>query len=144
MKKLYFFLVILCCGRLLYGQGGTTGILYKGFIDGRMPVTLFLKPYTNACNAEINYQAMYRYERRSQWLQLYITTNEADNFACIEHGFTGALILKKEKEQLDGIWISPDGARQLKVKLKQVPLSAPEEQEYEKTLDQINYEHNDC
>ncbi|RYZ46655.1 MAG: hypothetical protein EOP49_22980 [Sphingobacteriales bacterium] len=117
--------------------------LYKGSIDN-MPVTLYLKTIPNECGAPDNYMAMYRYDKKSNWLQLEVATNEQHNWCMTEVGFTGVMILKTAAQTATGIWISPDGKRQLKVSLKQQPMADPEQKKMEDKLEQVNYENNDC
>lgn len=54
------------------------------------------------------------------------------------------LVLKKSQNSLNGIWISPDATKQLKVKLSQQSISAKEKEELEKRLEVTHYENFDC
>jgi hypothetical protein len=45
---------------------------------------------------------------------------------------------------MNGIWISPDGKKQLKVSLTLQPLSEAEQKKMEDKLEQVNYENFDC
>jgi len=117
---------------------------YKGTVDGKMPITLYLKAEENACTPDLNYTGMYQYDKVSNWLQVNITQNEKKQFVMVEYGFTGVLILSQTPTSFEGLWISPDAKRQLKVKFKKVPLTSKEIKTYENKMEQLNYENNDC
>lgn len=121
-------------------------MLYKGNIDGRIAVTFYIKEEENPCTADIMYTSMYRYDKSGSWIQLDITQNKKNEsqFALVEHGFSGVMILKKEGVNFNGIWISPDGKKQLKVTLKEVRMTKKETESYEDKMEKVNYENNDC
>ena len=62
----------------------------------------------------------------------------------VEYRFTGVLILKKEGKNFSGLWVSPDGKRQLKTVFKEVPMTKIEKENYENKMEQLNYENYDC
>jgi elongation factor P hydroxylase len=62
----------------------------------------------------------------------------------VEHFNTGIFILKRENNQLIGLWISPDGKKQLKVELKKVKINPKQIESFENALDNENYQVNDC
>lgn len=144
MKR--FLATLLCCLCLAAYAGAQQAgsYLYKGSIDGKMPVTLYMKAEENNCTAELMYTAMYRYDNRSLWLQLEVTANQKAQFSMVEYDFTGLMILKKDGNVLSGTWISPDGKRQLKVSLKRTGMSDQEKETYEKKLEEVNYSNHDC
>ena len=53
-------------------------------------------------------------------------------------------ILQKTKDGFNGIWISPDTKKQLKVELKKEILTEKEKQIYEEKFEKVNYENYDC
>jgi hypothetical protein len=120
--------------------------LYKGTIDGKIAVTFFIKTEENPCTADLQYTAMYRYDKSGSWIQLDITQNtkNENQFALVEHGFTGAMILKKDETNFSGLWISSDGKKQLKVELKEAKMTKKETESYEAKMEKVNYENNDC
>lgn len=120
--------------------------LYKGTVDGKTPVTFYIKTEENPCNAELQYTAMYRYDKSGSWIQLNITQNtkSENKFVLVEHGFTGVMILKKESNTFSGLWISPDTKKQLKIDVKEALMTNKEIENYEKKMDKINHENNDC
>jgi guanylate kinase len=87
---------------------------------------------------------MYKYEKVSNWLQLEVTTNDKGQFILTEYDFTGVLILQKTAEGFNGIWISPDTKRQLKVVLKKEKLSDKDKEQYEDKYEKLNYSNYDC
>lgn len=120
--------------------------LYKGTIDGKIAVTFFIKTEENPCTADLMYTAMYRYDKSGSWIQLDITQNtkNENQFALVEHGFTGLMILKKEETNFSGLWISSDSKKQLKVELKEAKMTKKETESYEAKMEKVNYENNDC
>jgi hypothetical protein len=120
--------------------------LYKGTIDGKIAVTIYIKEEENPCTADIMYTSMYRYDKSGNWIQLDITQNKKNEnqFVLVEYGFSGVMILKKESLNFNGIWISPDSKKQLKVNLKEVRMTKKEIESYEDKMEKVNYENNDC
>lgn len=125
-------------------QAQNTSTLYKGTVNGKMQVTLFLQSVENGCGGDPYYNGMYRYEKVSNWLQLNVTEGIKQQFAMVEEGFTGLMILKKEGDMMNGTWISPDNKKQIPVQLKKVTISKKEMQTYEDKMEKLNYENHDC
>ena len=142
MKPLYTFLFLFTI-TIALGQN-TKSYLYKGTIDGKMPVTMYLESEDNGCTPQLVYKGMYKYDKLSNWLQLEITSNDKGQFIFTEYQFSGVLILQKTKEGFNGIWISPDTKRQLKVVLKKAALSTKDIQLYEDRYEKLNYSNYDC
>jgi len=120
--------------------------LYKGTVDGKIPVTVYIKTEENPCTADLMYTSMYRYNKSNNWIQLNVTQNKKkeNEFVLVEHGFSGVLILKKTGNTFTGLWISPDATKQMKVDLKEASMTKKELDNYEKTMEKVNYENNDC
>lgn len=146
MKKtvlsILFFLSILFSSNAQVSKSN----LYKGTIDGKIAVTFFIKTEENPCTADLLYTAMYRYDKSGSWIQLDITQNtkNENQFALVEHGFTGVMILKKDETNFSGLWISSDSKKQLKVELKEAKMTIKETESYEAKMEKVNYENNDC
>ena len=146
MKKallsLLFFLLIIISSNAQASKSN----LYKGTIDGKIAVTFFIKTEENPCTADLQYTAMYRYDKSGSWIQLDITQNtkNENQFALVEHGFSGLMILKKDETNFNGLWISSDSKKQLKVELKEAKMTKKETESYEAKMEKINYENNDC
>ncbi|MGE8552800.1 MAG: hypothetical protein ACN6OB_02545 [Chryseobacterium jejuense] len=122
----------------------TSSSLYKGTVNEKMPITLFIQSVENGCGGDPYYNAMYRYEKVSNWLELSVTEGVKQQFAMVEEGFTGLMILKKEGDAMNGTWISPDGKKQIPVQLKKVNIGKKDMESYEKKMEQLNYENHDC
>lgn len=118
--------------------------LFKGNINENLPITLYLKIEQNDCTGKDYIYGMYKYKNSSNWLLLSVEYNEKGQYILVEENFTGALILNKKEDNLEGLWISPDYKKQLKVQLTQNKLSKKESELYLEILDKLNYEMNDC
>lgn len=140
--KLLTLLCLLCSGRL-YAEKVTGSWLYKGMVDGKMPVTLYVHA-TDPCGGHVVYDAIYRYDKQSRWLLLQTEVNDKDDYCLTESDFTGVLILHRTGKELRGVWISPDRKRTLNVVLNQQLLSPEEKQKLDNAREQANYEQNDC
>ncbi|MGL6128612.1 hypothetical protein BBI01_21940 [Chryseobacterium artocarpi] len=137
-------LILTCILSFISLKAQNSSTLYKGTINGKMPVTLFLQSVENGCGGDPFYNAMYRYEKVSNWLELSVTEGVKQQFAMVENGFTGLMILKKDGETMNGVWISPDNKKQLPVQLKKVSVSKKEMETYEEKMEKVNYENHDC
>jgi hypothetical protein len=144
-KPILFFLLCLLFFNLAAAQS-VKNSLYKGTVDGKIPVTIYIKAEENPCTADLMYTSMYRYDKSGSWIQLDITQNKKseNKFVFVEHDFTGVMILKKEGNTFSGLWISPDTKKQLKIDVKEVLMTKKEIENYEKKMEKINYDNNDC
>jgi hypothetical protein len=148
MKKVIFFIAI-CFSFLnqLSAQSQTSASnLYKGTVDGKTPVTVYIKTEENPCTADLIYTSMYRQNKSKNWIQLNVTQNrkKENEFVLVEQGFSSVLILQKSGNSFTGLWISPDTKKQLKIDLKEASMTKKELENFEKTLEKVNYENNDC
>lgn len=148
MKKVIFFIAI-CFSFLnqLSAQSQTSASnLYKGTVDGKTPITVYIKTEDNPCTADLMFTSMYRYNKSKNWIQLNVTQGKKkeNEFIMVEHGFSGVLILQKNGNTFTGLWISPDTKKQLKVDLKEATMTKKESENFEKTMEKVNYENNDC
>ncbi|WP_417942248.1 hypothetical protein [Flavobacterium sp. RS13.1] len=144
MKKL---ILLLCMFFAVATKAQSAkNMLYKGTIDGKIAVTVYIKEEENPCTAGLMYTSMYRYDKSGSWIQLDITQNKKNEnqFVLVEYGFSGVMILKKEGTNFNGSWISPDSKKQLKVNLKEVRMTKKETETYEDKMEKVNYENNDC
>ncbi len=117
--------------------------VYKGTIGANLAVTFYLQEGVQPCTGETVYEGMYQYTGKSTWLQLDITA-EKEQLAMVEYRLTGILLLRKISNALTGLWISPDGKRQLPVKLFKTTPSGAEQKRLEDTFEKVNYENHDC
>jgi len=146
MKKSILFLLLCIFFFNLADAQSVKNSLYKGTVDGKTSVTFYIKTEENPCTADLMYTSMYRYGKTGSWIQLDITQNKKNenHFVLVEHGFSGVMILKKDGANFNGLWISPDSKKQLKVDLKEVTMTKKEIENYESKMEKINYENNDC
>ncbi|MBZ4041290.1 hypothetical protein [Flavobacterium hibisci] len=147
MKKLIILCSVLCMFFAVTTKAQSAkSMLYKGTIDGKIAVTFYIKEEENPCTADLMYTSMYRYDKSGSWIQLDITQNKKNEnqLVLVEHGFSGVMILTKEGTNFNGLWISPDSKKQLKVTLKEVRMTKKETETYEDKMEKINYENNDC
>ena len=126
-----------------FGQNSVS-YCYKGKMDGKMPITMFIKSQDNGCTADLVYQGMYKYDGVSNWLQLEISQNKSGQFIFVEYHFSGVMILKKTPDGFSGLWISPDTKKQLKVELHKENLNEKDRMNLEDKFEKVNYENNDC
>ncbi|MET3026248.1 hypothetical protein ABXT06_06200 [Flavobacterium sp. UW10123] len=148
MKKV-IFLIAICFSFLnqLSAQSQTSASnLYKGTVDGKTPITVYIKTEDNPCTADLMFTSMYRYNKSNNWIQLNVTQGKKkeNEFVMVEQGFSGVLILQKNGNTFTGLWISPDTKKQLKVDLKEASMTKKESENFEKTMEKVNYENNDC
>ena len=144
MKKLILLLTVFCAFISFESKAQSAkSNLYKGTIDGKISVTFYIKEEESPCTGDLMYTSMYRYDKSGSWIQLDITTNQ-NQFVLVEHGFSGVMILKKSETNFNGLQISPDTKKQLKVEMKHVRLSKKEIETYENKMDEVNYQNNDC
>lgn len=148
MKKVILFFII-CFSFLNHSNAQSqspVSNLYKGTVDGKIPVTVYIKTEENQCTADLMFTAMYRYNKSNNWIQLNITQNKKkeNEFVLVEHDFSGVLILKKTGNTYTGLWISSDAKKQLPVDLKEASMTKKELVNYEKIMEKVNYENNDC
>ena len=146
MKKVIFFIAI-CFSFLNQLSAQTTASnLYKGTVDGKTQITLYIQTSENQCNADLSYAAMYRYNKSKNWIQIYPTLNKKkeNEFVMVEHNFSGVLILQKSGNTFTGLWISPDAKKQLKVEVKETPMTKKEIENYQQTMERVSFDNNDC
>lgn len=117
--------------------------LYKGFINGKLAVTMFIQSEENGCG-DPYFSAMYKYDKINEWIQLSINKNNKEQYALVESNFTGLMILKKDGNTLKGIWISADGKQQFTVSFKEIPTTSKERDNYIKKMEEVNYQNHDC
>ena len=113
---------------------------------GDKEISLYLKISETGC-PNVYAEGIYKYKanKNAGWIQLDITFSEEKNqFTLVEHFNTGILILHRKNGTFNGIWISPDGKKQLKVILKKTVTPTKTIKKFDEILDKMNYENNDC
>lgn len=119
---------------------------YTGTIDGKINISFYLKIEETGCPSIIA-SGIYKYtdNKTTNWILLDTTFSEkAQQYTFVEHYNTGIMLLKRNLETLQGLWISPDGKKQLKVNLKKIKQSKAEIEKMEDELEKANYSANDC
>lgn len=88
---------------------------YVGTIDGKINISFYLKIEETGCPSIIA-SGIYKYtdNKSANWILLDTTFSEkAQQYTFVEHYNTGIMLLKRNSENLQGLWISPDGKKQL-------------------------------
>lgn len=119
---------------------------YVGTIDGKINISFYLKIEETGCPSIIA-SGIYKYtdNKIANWILLdTIFSEKAQQYTFVEHYNTGIMLLKRNSENLQGLWISPDGKKQLKVNLKKIKQSKAEIEKMEDELEKANYSANDC
>lgn len=116
----------------------------EGLMDGKMKVTMVGTSNVWDCTAETYYTVMYKYDNVSNWLLLDVDHDGKNNFSMVEYGFTGLMILKETPKNFNGIWISPDQKKQLKVNFEKKKVSEAQQERLIQILDELNYTNNEC
>lgn len=119
---------------------------YVGTIDGKINISFYLKIEETGCPSIIA-SGIYKYtdNKSANWILLDTTFSEkAQQYTFVEHYNTGIMLLKRNSENLQGLWISPDGKKQLKVNLKKIIQSKAEIEKMEDELEKAKYSANDC
>ncbi|WP_316765005.1 hypothetical protein [Pedobacter aquatilis] len=143
LRVLFYTLILFLFSTANLSAQEIKQYFYQGTIDNRL-IRLYLKQLPNNCGGSDIYEAIYQYGKGKNWIELLNQNNDKGNFCFTEIRFTGVLLLKKTDHHLDGIWISPDGKRQLKVLLSQQNINAKEIEELEERLERTHYENFDC
>ncbi|MCL5245338.1 hypothetical protein M4I21_05930 [Cellulophaga sp. 20_2_10] len=122
-------------------------ILYKGTLNGKTKISLYLNEQEHPCGGEMTLlNAMYKYDNQKKWLLLNTTTDiQKKKYCMVEDNFTGALFLEEEGDYLRGNWVSPDTKQKYEVELKKVDLNKIEKDKLDEILfDDLLYSKNDC
>ena len=119
---------------------------YLGTIDGKINISFYLKIEETGC-PKVVASGIYKYtdNKAGNWILLDTTFSEkAQQYTFVEHYNTGIILLKRDNDGLQGLWISPDGKKQLKVSLKKLKPTKAEIDKMEDELEKANYNANDC
>lgn len=119
---------------------------YVGAIDGKINISFYLKIEETGCPNVIA-SGIYKYtdNKNGNWILLDTTFSEkAQQYTFVEHYNTGLMLLKRNSDNFQGLWISPDGKKQFKVNLKKIKQTKAEIEKMEDELEKANYNANDC
>lgn len=142
--KLIITVTVLMFSILSHAQDSFRFFYAEGLMDGKMKVTMVGTSNVWDCTAETYYTVMYKYDNVSNWLLLDVDHDGKNNFSMVEYGFTGLMILKETPKNFNGIWISPDQKRQLKVNFEKKKVSEAQQERLIQILEDLNYSYNDC
>lgn len=145
MKKILLLFVFLVAN-FSFGQSIKAQELYEGVISNDLKVSFYLKIEQDGCPRTV-VSAIYKYDtnKDNNWILLDTTfSEEKQQYTFVEHYNTGLLLLKRSKGQLNGVWISPDGKKQLPVKLSKVKVSKEKVEKLENTLEEELMSAYDC
>ncbi|CEN47362.1 conserved exported hypothetical protein [Capnocytophaga canis] len=117
---------------------------YEGIIGTDLKVGLYLAIKETGC-PNTYAEAYYKYEKSNERILLEsFMDHKEERFTFVEFGNTGILILHRRSETLEGLWIAPDGKKQLQVKLKALPQSQKSYERMEDHYERLHYESHDC
>ena len=117
---------------------------YEGIIGTDLKVGLYLAIKETGC-PNTYAQAYYKYEKSNERILLEsFMDHKEERFTFVEFGNTGILLLHRKGETLEGLWIAPDGKKQLQVKLKALPQSQKSYERMEEHYERLHYESHDC
>ncbi|WP_392447079.1 hypothetical protein ACF3OB_06120 [Capnocytophaga canis] len=117
---------------------------YEGTIGTDLKVGLYLAIKETGC-PNTYAEAYYKYEKSNERILLEsFMDHKEERFTFVEFGNTGILILHRRSETLEGLWIAPDGKKQLQVKLKALPQSQKSYERMEDHYERLHYESHDC
>jgi len=86
---------------------------YLGTIDGKINISFYLKIEETGC-PKVVASGIYKYtdNKAGNWILLDTTFSEkAQQYTFVEHYNTGIMLLKRDNDGLQGLWISPDGKK---------------------------------
>lgn len=144
--KIITTLVFVFSSLILNAQQILAQEKYVGTIDGKINISFYLKIEETGCPKVIA-SGIYKYtdNKNGNWILLETTFSEkAQQYTFVEHYNTGLMLLKRNSDNLQGLWISPDGKKQLKVSLKKIKLAKAEIEKMENEMEKANYNANDC
>lgn len=144
--KIITTLILVFSSLILNAQQILAQEKYVGTIDGKINISFYLKIEETGCPNVIA-SGIYKYtdNKSGNWILLDTTFSEkAQQYTFVEHYNTGLMLLKRNSDNFQGLWISPDGKKQLKVNLKKIKQTKFEIEKMEDELEKANYNANDC
>lgn len=145
MKKILLIFVFLLTN-VSFAQRLIAQELYEGTISQDLKVSFYLKIEEDGCPRTV-VSAIYKYDtnKTENWILLETTfSKKKQQYTFVEYFNTGLMLLNRSNNQLKGIWISPDGKKQLPVHLKKVKTSKKQIEKLEDTLEKEHYNAYDC
>lgn len=146
MKKIITALFVLFNLNLIAQDEIISQEYYEGTINGNIEIALYLKIAENGCPTTYA-ESIYQYKKNgnNNWILLDASfTREMNQFTFVELFNTGILLLNKENASFNGLWLAPDGKKQLKVVLNKVAIDKTQIENLEDQLEETYYNANDC
>ncbi len=143
--KLIYTLLFICVAHFSFSQEIISQELYKGEL-GDHEISFYLKIGESGCGP-LYVDALYKYDKNKidNWILLSSFFVEGrERYTFVEIYNTGILLLERENGKMNGMWISPDGKKQLKVILEKTTITAKEIEQLEEQLEMKWYEAKDC
>lgn len=117
---------------------------YEGKIGKDLNIRLYLAMEEDDCYGN-RAKGYYKYQKSDGRILLNIFFSEKEqNLVMVEEGNTGILILNRKGKLMEGVWIAPNGKKQLKVELKEVAQSVKEFQQMEEHWEKLSNKAKDC
>ena len=145
MKKILLLFAILFANSS-FAQRLIAQELYEGTISKNIKVSFYLKIEEDGCPRTI-VSAIYKYNNNKADEWILLETNFSDQkqqYTFVEHHNTGLLLLNRNDNQLKGVWVSPDGKKQLEVNLRKVKTTKEGIETLEDVLEKEYYNAYDC
>ncbi|WCM42672.1 hypothetical protein MG290_03060 [Flavobacterium sp. CBA20B-1] len=145
MKKLLPILFLLLSVNFM-AQNIITQEYYEGVINNDIKISMYLKTYEDGC-PRTDIIAIYKYQKSEEhdWILLHPTYQKnSKQLTLVEDFNTGILLLNKEANGMNGLWISPDGKKQFKVQLNKINVNNKEIERLENILEEVFYYSYDC
>lgn len=145
MKKILLLFTILFANSS-FAQRLIAQELYEGTISKNIKVSFYLKIEEDGCPRTI-VSAIYKYNNNKADEWILLETNFSDQkqqYTFVEHHNTGLLLLNRNDNQLKGVWVSPDGKKQLEVNLTKVKTTKEGIEILEDVLEKEYYNAYDC
>jgi hypothetical protein len=144
--KLYINILLIFFPIMGFAQEIISQELFKGTIGNDLKIQFYLKIEEDGC-PNIHASAIYKYDNNpnDNWILLNTTMNyDKGRYTFVEVQNTGILLLEKKGKSFNGTWISPDGSKQLPIKMEKQTTSSKQIEYLEDKLEEENYNQNDC
>src|SRR5690606_2075587 len=144
--KIYAKILLIFLPIMGFAQEIISQELFKGTIGNDLKIQFYLKIEEDGC-PNIHASAIYKYDNNpnDNWILLNTTMNyDKGKYTFVEVQNNGILLLEKKGKSFNGTWISPDGSKQLLIKLEKQTTSSKQIEYLEDKLEEENYNQNDC
>ncbi len=146
MKKIMSILFLLMTLNLVAQDEILSQEYYEGVINNNVEISMYIEIGEDGCPRTYA-KAIYKYKNneKNKWILLKSTfSKQKKQFTFVEFHNTGILLLNKETNSLNGLWISPDGKKQFKVELNKIEVDNKKIEHLEEQLEKEYYYAYDC